>query len=206
MVSTFLAEKKIIKNNVLSVEAIQTEKEININLRTIRMGIKEIQIPNNSSNKKQNNNFKIYLNPERAKAGIAITRVKLTKKKDFKILPLSAIRIIKKKIKFKKRITTSKIPRFSEYIQRAVEKDLLKARKPDFYTVTFPNFIPVIILKLEAKKAAVSILPKDIHFNLFTNSNGKALIKVYTIAPRRFKDEVKAGLNTKKLLTIIISI
>jgi hypothetical protein len=50
------------------------------------------------------------------------------------------------------------------------------------------------------------MLPKDIHFNLFTNNNEKALIKVYAITPRRLKNEVKAGLNTEKLLTIIINI
>jgi hypothetical protein len=38
------------------------------------------------------------------------------KKKDSGILPSSAIRIIKKKIKFKKRMTAPKIPRFNKYI------------------------------------------------------------------------------------------
>jgi hypothetical protein len=52
MVNTFLAEEKIIKNNILSVEAIQTKKEIGINIRIIRMGIKKMQVSNNSSDKK----------------------------------------------------------------------------------------------------------------------------------------------------------
>jgi hypothetical protein len=82
----------------------------------------------------------------------------------------------------------------------------LKIRKPDFYIVTLPNSIPVIILKLKIKKTVASILPKGIHFNLFINSNKRALIEVYAIVSRKFKDEVKAGLNIKKLLTIIISI
>jgi hypothetical protein len=49
------------------------------------------------------------------------------------------------------------------------------------------------------------MLPKDIHFNLFINSNKRALIKAYIIISRRFKNEVKARLNTEKLLTIIIN-
>jgi hypothetical protein len=56
-----------------------------------------MQVPNNSSNKEWNNNFKMYLNPDRIEAGIAITRVKSVRKKDFKILPSSAIKIIKRK-------------------------------------------------------------------------------------------------------------
>ena len=45
MVSTFLAEKKFIKNNVLSIEVTQTEKKINVNLRTIRIEIKKNASP-----------------------------------------------------------------------------------------------------------------------------------------------------------------
>jgi hypothetical protein len=75
-----------------------------------------MQIPNNSNDKKWDNNLKIYLNPERAEAGITITRVESIRKKDSKILPSSAIRIIKKKIKFKKRMTASKTSRFNKYI------------------------------------------------------------------------------------------
>jgi hypothetical protein len=52
MVNTFPAEEKTIKDNVLFVEAIQTEKKISANLRIIRMGIKEMQIFDNSSDKK----------------------------------------------------------------------------------------------------------------------------------------------------------
>jgi hypothetical protein len=80
------------------------------------MGIKEIQVFNNLSDKKWDNDFKVYLNPERIKAGITITRVKSAREKDFKMLPSSAIRIMKKKKKFKKRIATSKISRFNKYI------------------------------------------------------------------------------------------
>jgi hypothetical protein len=80
------------------------------------MGIKEMQVFNNSSNKKRDNNFKIYFNSERAKIGIIIARVKSVRKKDFKILPSSAMRMIKKKIKFKKEMTVPKISRFNKYI------------------------------------------------------------------------------------------
>ena len=81
----------------------------------------------------------------------------------------------------------------------------MKARKPDFYTAILPNSTPVTILKLKTKEAAVSILSKGIYFSLFTNSNEIILVKVYAIAPRRLKNEIKAGLNIEKLLTIIIN-
>jgi hypothetical protein len=80
------------------------------------MGIKGIQIPNNSSNKEWDNNFEIYFNPERVKTGITITRVKSARKKDLEILLSSAIRIIKKKIKFKKKMAIPKISYFNKYI------------------------------------------------------------------------------------------
>jgi hypothetical protein len=67
------------------------------------MEIKEMQVFNNSSDKKWDNNFKVYFNPERAKTGIVITRVKSVKKKDSEMLSSSAIRMIKKKVKFKKK-------------------------------------------------------------------------------------------------------
>jgi hypothetical protein len=94
----------------------------------------------------------------------------------------------------------------STTIQRAVEEDLLKARKSDFYTVILSNSIPVIILKLKVKKAVVFRMPKIIHFSLFTGGNGKILVKIYAITPRRFKDEIKAGINIEKLLKIIMNI
>jgi hypothetical protein len=75
-----------------------------------------MQISDNSSNKKWDNDFKIYLNFKRAEAGIVITRIKSVRKKDFEMLPLSAIRMIKNKIKFKKRMVISKISRFNKYI------------------------------------------------------------------------------------------
>jgi hypothetical protein len=53
-----------------------------------------MQVPDNSSNKKRDNNFKIYLNPERAETGIITARVKSARKKDFKILLSSAMRIM----------------------------------------------------------------------------------------------------------------
>jgi hypothetical protein len=87
-----------------------------------------------------------------------------------------------------------------------VKEDLLKARKPDFHTATLPNSIPVTILRPEVKEAAASILPKGIYFNSFINSNGRASAEAYAVASRRLKDEVKARLNIKKLLTIIMSI
>jgi hypothetical protein len=80
------------------------------------MGIKRMQIPNNLSNKKWDNDLKIYLNPERAEAGIIAIRVKSARKKDSKILPSSAIKIIKNKKKFKKKMAAPKIPRFNKYI------------------------------------------------------------------------------------------
>jgi hypothetical protein len=80
------------------------------------MGIKKMQVSNDSSDEKWDDNFKIYLNPERAQAGIAATRGKSARKKDFKILPSSAMRIIKKKIKFKKEMAVPKISRFNKYI------------------------------------------------------------------------------------------
>jgi hypothetical protein len=61
-------------------------------------------------------------------------------------------------------------------------------------------------LRLKAKKAAVFILPKGIHSNSLINGNEKTLAEIYIIAPRRFKDKIKAGINIKKLLRIIISI
>jgi hypothetical protein len=61
------------------------------------MRIKRMQVFNNSSNKKWDNDFKIYLNLKKVKAGIIITRVKSAKKKDFKMLPSSAIKMMEKK-------------------------------------------------------------------------------------------------------------
>jgi hypothetical protein len=75
-----------------------------------------MQVSDNSSNEEWDNNLKIYLNFERVKAGITAVRVESARKKNLKILPSSAIRIIKKKIKFKKGMTASKIPRFNKYI------------------------------------------------------------------------------------------
>jgi hypothetical protein len=169
------------------------------------MRIKGMQVSNNSSDKKWDNNFKIYFNPEKAKAGIIATRVKSAKEKDLKMLPLSAIRMIKKKVKFEKGMAAPKIPRFNKYIQRAIEENLLKARKPNSYIVIFLNSISVTVLRLKIKKAAALILPKGIHSSLSINSNRRVLVKVYTVTSRRLKDEIKAGLNIKKLLTIIIS-
>ena len=40
MINIFFAERKTIKNNVLSVEITQVKKETNANLRIIRMRIK----------------------------------------------------------------------------------------------------------------------------------------------------------------------
>jgi hypothetical protein len=49
-------------------------------------------------------------------------------------------------------MTIPKIPRFNKYIQRAVEEDLLKTRKPNSHTATLPNSTPVTILKPKTKK------------------------------------------------------
>jgi hypothetical protein len=91
-------------------------------------------------------------------------------------------------------------------MQRAIKKDLLETQKPDFYIAILPNFTPVTVLKLKVKKAAASKLPKDIYFNLSINSNERVPAKSNTIISRRFKDKIKARLNIKKLLTIIMSI
>jgi ribosomal protein S17E len=61
-------------------------------------------------------------------------------------------------------------------------------------------------LRLKVKKAAVLILPKGIYSNLFINSNGRALAEIYAIISRKLKNKIKAGFNTEKLLTIIMSI
>jgi hypothetical protein len=113
--------------------------------------------------------------------------------------------MMKKKKKFKKKMAVPKTPRFNKYIQRAVEKNLLKARKPNSYTATFPNSIPVTILRLKTKKTVALILSKGIYFNLPTNSNKRALAEVYAITSRKLKNKIKAKLNIKKLLTIIMS-
>jgi hypothetical protein len=86
----------------LAVEVIQAGNKKGANIRIIRMGIKEMQVPDNSSDKEWNNNIEIYLNPEKAKAGIIATRVKSVRKKDSGILPSSAMRIIKKKKNLRK--------------------------------------------------------------------------------------------------------
>jgi hypothetical protein len=80
------------------------------------MRIKGIQVPDNSSNEKWDNDFKIYFNPEKTKVGIITARVKSVRKKNLRILPSSAIRIIKNKIKFKKEIAAPKTSRFNKYI------------------------------------------------------------------------------------------
>jgi hypothetical protein len=61
-------------------------------------------------------------------------------------------------------------------------------------------------LRLEAKEIAIFTMPKVIYSSLPISGNGRALAEIYVIAPRRFKDEVKAGINTEKLLRIIMSI
>jgi hypothetical protein len=103
-------------------------------------------------------------------------------------------------------MTVPKISRFNKYIQRAIEENLLKARKPDFHIATFPNSIPVTILKLKIKEIAASILPKSIHSNSLTNNNEKTPTKAYAITSQKLKNKVKTKLNIKKLLTIIMSI
>ena len=75
-----------------------------------------MQVSDNSSDKKWDDNFEIYLNLNKVKAGITTARVKSIKEKDFKMLPSSAIRMIKKKFKFKKEIAIPKISRFNKYI------------------------------------------------------------------------------------------
>jgi hypothetical protein len=86
-------------------------------MRTIRIEIKEIQVFNNSSDKKWDNDFKVYLNSDKVKIGIITARVKSVKKKNFKMLPSSAIRIKNKiKKKFKKEMAAPKISRFNKYI------------------------------------------------------------------------------------------
>jgi hypothetical protein len=116
IINTFLKKEKTIKNNILAAEIIQAKNEKDANMRIVRMGIKKMQVSDNSSNEKWDNDFKIYLNPDRAKAGITIARVESAKKKDFKILLSSAIRMIKKKMEFKKEMAAPKTSRFNKYI------------------------------------------------------------------------------------------
>jgi hypothetical protein len=78
--------------------------------------MKGMQVPDNLSDKKWNNDFKIYLNPEKAKTDITATRVESAKKKNSEMLPSSAMRIIIKKVKFKKEMAAPKISRFDKYI------------------------------------------------------------------------------------------
>jgi hypothetical protein len=110
MVNTFFTERKTIKNNVLFAEVIQIKNKTNINFRTVRMGIKGIQIPNNSNDEERDNNLKIYLNLKKTKTDITAARVKSVKEKDSKMLPSSAIKIIKNKIFFKKKWLLRKYP------------------------------------------------------------------------------------------------
>jgi hypothetical protein len=72
IVSTFLEKGRTIKDNILAAEAIQAKKEIGTNLRTVRMGIKEMQVPDNSSDKKWDNDFKVYLNPEKIRQALLL--------------------------------------------------------------------------------------------------------------------------------------
>ena len=113
--------------------------------------------------------------------------------------------MMKKKVKFKKEIAAPKISRFNKYIQRAVEEDLLKARKPDLYTATIPDSIPVTVLRPEAKEAVAFIIPKVIYFSSLISGNERISAEIYTVTPRRLKEEVKVGINIKKLLRIIMS-
>jgi hypothetical protein len=75
-----------------------------------------MQVSNNSSDKEWDDDLKIYLNPERAEAGITVARVESARKKDSEMLPSSAIRMMKKKMKFEKGMTAPKTPRFNKYI------------------------------------------------------------------------------------------
>jgi hypothetical protein len=58
----------------------------------------------------------VYLNSGKSKVGITVTRIKSIKEKNVDMLPSSTIKIIKKKIEFKKEMTAPKIPRLSKYI------------------------------------------------------------------------------------------
>jgi hypothetical protein len=80
------------------------------------MGIKEIQVFDDSSDEKWDDDFEVYLNPERAEVGIVVARVKSAREKDSGMLPSSAMRMMKKKVEFEKKIVASKISRFGEYI------------------------------------------------------------------------------------------
>jgi hypothetical protein len=59
------------------------------------MGIKGIQVFNNSSNEEWDKDFKIYFNSGRVEVDIITAHIKSTKKSDSGILPLSTMRIIK---------------------------------------------------------------------------------------------------------------
>jgi hypothetical protein len=80
------------------------------------MGIKGMQVLDDSSDEEWDDDLKVYLNPERAKVGIAAARVESAREKDSRMLPSSAMRMMKKKVKFEKGMAASKISRFGEYI------------------------------------------------------------------------------------------
>jgi hypothetical protein len=76
---------------------------------------------------------------------------------------------------------------------------------PNPYTATILNSTPIIILRLEAREAAASIILKVIHSSSPTSDNEKTLTETYIISSRRLKKKVKTEINTEKLLKIIIS-
>jgi hypothetical protein len=80
------------------------------------MRIKGMQVSDDSSDKEWDNNLEVYLNLGRVEADITVTHVKSIKEKDSGMLPSSAIRMIKKKVEFEKRIAAPKTPRFDKYI------------------------------------------------------------------------------------------
>jgi hypothetical protein len=51
MISVYLTKEKTIKNNILAAETAYTGNEISVSLRTIRIGINEMQVLDNFSDK-----------------------------------------------------------------------------------------------------------------------------------------------------------
>jgi hypothetical protein len=68
-----------------------------------------------------------------------------------------------------------------------------------------PNFTLITVLRSEAKKIVVSIIPKAIYSSSSTSDNRKTLTETYTVSPRKLKKEVKTKINIKKLFKIIMS-
>jgi len=108
------------------------------------------------------------------------------------MLPSNTIKMIKKKIKFKKRITTPKIPCLNKYIQRAIEKDLQKAQIPNLYTVTVPEPTTATIPS-QSEGSRRFYDTKKLFIPIHLLAAIESFSKTYIITPRRLKKKLKRG-------------